>query len=1083
MKIIDRFRLSVRHVVVTLSLIGLVAAFMSIGVVRPTAQDRPAAADFSRFYQSDAVTAAIRDSGLVPVRIPVSSVAARAAAQKLGPVIGDYGSYLVVAVPERTAAQMGPDAAVLETKVYLPGRNFDPLKSPPAGTVSGDGSGINGGGRDYYIVQLGGPTRDEWLDSLRAVGVEVLQYIPHQAFLVYGDGAAIQKVASHSRVRWVGRYLAEDKVSLVMREQIAAAKGAALSRTISPLEFTNANRARFDLAIFARADMNAVARQLMAVPGLTIQNSIKLPTNYFNVLRVEMPLDAVDQVAQFSDIIRIDSYSTPSIEDERSSQIISGNYTSTTVILPAPYNPLGQFGVDGTNVTVSDVDDGVSIPGTGGFYITATNTVDGPLRGSTSGASGGHGHINASIIAGDTPFSGLDPTGYNYGKGVANKANIINIPMLKAGYTGTEANAYNDTVITPGPNGVLGSISNNSWGNGTNSNVYDSYTAQFDGYVRDASAAGTIDPILLVFSAGNSGPGALSLTRPKASKNPIATGNSENLRTEISASANNMDDLTSSSSRGPTADGRVKPDITAPGTVITGSRAGTGTSVSGQVDANVSWSSGTSHAAPQIAGAAALFTQFWKANNGGVNPSPALVKAAILNTGQEMNGVNTGTALPNGNEGWGRINMQLMLNTGVGMKYVNQTSALNSPGDAATYTGKVADVTKPVRFMLVWTDPPAVADPALINNLDLTVTVGANTYKGNVFTNGLSVTGGTADTLNNVEAVRLAEGVAAGTNISITVSATALNGDGILGNADLTDQHFALVAYNFAASGGPVPSDFDGDRKSDVAVFRPATGSWYLIRSSNQVVNSLQFGANGDRITPADYDGDGKADIAVFRPSTGAWYAIRSGDNTLLSIGFGLNGDLPNPSDFDGDGKAEIAVFRPTSGSWYYLKSTTNYGTFVGVQFGANGDNPVSGDYDGDGKADIAVWRPSSGAWYVLRSSDGGVVGIGFGTNGDKPTVGDFDGDAKADFAVYRPTTGAWYALKSSTNNTTFSSVAFGQAGDIAAPGDFDGDGKTDQAVFRPATGSWYLLGSTAGFSGVTFGSNGDTPSESAYIP
>ena len=77
---------------------------------------------------------------------------------------------------------------------------------------------------------------------------------------------------------------------------------------------------------------------------------------------------------------------------------------------------------------------------------------------------------------------------------------------------------------------VLGSISNNSWGNGTNSNVYDSYTAQFDGFTRDASTAASIDPILLVFSAGNNGPGANTLTRPKAAKNLISTGNSENLR-------------------------------------------------------------------------------------------------------------------------------------------------------------------------------------------------------------------------------------------------------------------------------------------------------------------------------------------------------------------------------------------------------------------------------------------------------------------------------------------------------------------------------------------------------------------------
>jgi hypothetical protein len=1063
-------------------LLGLVAAFLCIGMVRPSARSQPPAIDYSRFYQPDSVTAAIRDRSLTPVRIPVTDAASRTKASRLGTVVGDYQTSLVVAVPTRSAAQMGgPDAQVLETKVFLPGRNFDPLQDPPAGTVSADGRGVNFSGKDYYVVQFGGPTQDEWLDSLRAIGIEVLQYVAHQSFLVYGDAAAIAKAAGHSRVRWVGRYLPEDRIDPVLRQQLAATKGAPLARGLAPLELTKPGTAVFDLAVFARADLRSVAAQVAAMPNVTVRNAIKLPANFFNVLRVEMPINAVEQMAQISDVVRIDAHSTPRIEDERSSQIISGNYTGTTSIAAAPYDPLTQFGVDGTNITVSMVDDGVSIPGNGGFYLTSTNTVNGPLHGGPIGAIGGHGHLNASIIAGNTPFSTLDPTGYNYGKGVAPKANIINIPFLNIAYTGTEADCFNDTLATQGPNGVFGYISNNSWGDAPNGNMYESTAAQMDGFVRDASTAASIDPIVLVFSAGNRG--TEGLTTPKMAKNIIAAGNSENLRTEISPSADNIDDMNSTSSRGPAADGRIKPDITAPGTVIAGSRAGSGTTVSGQVDANVSWSSGTSHAAPQIAGAAALFTQFWKANNGGANPSPALVKAVILNTGQEMNGFGATSPLPNGDEGWGRINMKLMLNTGVAMKYVNQDYAFSDPGMGIGYIGKVADASKPIRVMLVWTDPPAVADPTLINNLDLTVTVGANTYKGNVLTNGVSVTGGTADTKNNVETVRLPAGTAAGTFVSIAVSATALNGDGILGNADLTDQHFALVAYNFAAGGAAVPGDFDGDRKSDIAVFRPSTGVWHAIRSSNGTVLAQPFGANGDQIVPADYDGDGKADFGVFRPSTGAWYILRSTDNTVFALNFGSNGDAPTPKDFDGDGKAEIAVYRGSAGAWYYLKSSTNYATFVGFTFGAAGDVPTAADYDGDGKADIAVFRPSAGTWYLIQSSDLSFRSFSFGTNGDKPTVGDFDGDTKADIAVWRPSTGVWYALKSSTGNTTFSSVQFGALGDIPAPGDFDGDGKTDQAVFRPAAGTWYLLQSTSGFAGVAFGANGDTPAESAYIP
>jgi hypothetical protein len=156
----------------------------------------------------------------------------------------------------------------------------------------------------------------------------------------------------------------------------------------------------------------------------------------------------------------------------------------------------------------------------------------------------GHGHLNASIISGASPFGILDPTGYNYGLGVAPKSHIVNLPFLKTGYTGTDADAANDAVTTAGPNTVLGTISNNSWGNGTNGNAYDSMAATYDGLARDASAAASVDPLLFVFCAGNCGQGGggacggqTGLTRPKWRKNVIAVGSSENLRTELEPAA------------------------------------------------------------------------------------------------------------------------------------------------------------------------------------------------------------------------------------------------------------------------------------------------------------------------------------------------------------------------------------------------------------------------------------------------------------------------------------------------------------------------------------------------------------------
>ncbi len=164
-------------------------------------------------------------------------------------------------------------------------------------------------------------------------------------------------------------------------------------------------------------------------------------------------------------------------------------------------------------------------------------------------------------------------------------------------------------------------------------------------------------------------------------------------------------------------------------------------------------------------------------------------------------------------------------------------------------------------------------------------------------------------------------------------------------------------------------ADFDGDGKSDITIWRPENGYWYIIRSS-QGLNQVQWGAEGDIPVPGDYDGDGKTDIAVWRPSRCYWYIIRSSDGIITYTLWGALNDIPVPGDFDGDGKTDIAIWRPSTGTWYIIRSSDQ--VLVQVQWGAPEDIPVPGDFDGDGKADIAVWRPSRCYWYIIRSSDGG---------------------------------------------------------------------------------------------------------------
>jgi hypothetical protein len=636
--------------------------------------------------------------------------------------------------------------------------------------------------KGLFLVQFENTITDAQRSELRALNVDLLQSVPEDAYVARLNGTPVGALRSLSFVHWVGPFRPEHKI----HEKLAGLR----------------DRKMVSLLIAPNTPAGEVALLKKAVPGLASGR----PTRAGTILRGLVNPAQLHALSQSQAVLWIEPASKPKMHDEIADEIIEGELDGAGAYVPA------SLGFDGKGIVVSVADSGLMEGTVANMHPDLAGRVDGFFYyGQLTDAADEHGHGThvSGIVAGNGATGETDDNGYLYGLGVAPGAHLIMQRIFDG--TGQYEPPDSEEQLTRNAVQAGAVIGSNSWGDDTQGE-YNLDAMQFDALVRDADADTPGDqPYILEFSAGNAGPAEQTIGSPAVAKNVIATGASENNRFDFIIYADGQDAMADFSSRGPCADGRIKPDLVAPGTWISSlqSSAATDENAWQPISPNYQYEGGTSQAGPHASGSAAVFVQYYRQTHSGKTPSPALVKAALINSAVDMDdGSGTGP-IPNNDEGWGRIDLTQLIGSARNYEFVDQTDTL---AQDQVYENHffVADESMPLRFTMVYTDVPGtpVVLPALVNDLDLEVTGPDGTiYAGNQMLNGESVPQPAArDSLNNVECVYLNTPLAG--EYVVRIRAKRISQDARRDTA-ATDQDFALVVSGGLPAEGHAVVSFD----------------------------------------------------------------------------------------------------------------------------------------------------------------------------------------------------------------------------------------------------------------------------------
>ena len=740
------------------------------------------------------------------------------------------------------------------SKITINSVTVDPLAQAPA-LAAANLSSADATDSDYILIQTEHPLSKNDKSELTNMGVTILEYVPDDTYLCSYRGTDLNQVRSLSNVVWVNIYMEGFKVA----PSLKSSPGTTTSGTQDLLELAaatprlfNASPKLVDIVFHANVDPQSVRDELAAAVGLDASD--------LTIMTHKMRLNV--EAKHFNDLANIDQ--VRHIEEVFPMKL-HNNIARGILNLEPPANPNQIF--EGQGQTVAVADTGFDRGSTTDVHQAFTGRVARLYALGRGTANDPHGH--GTHVAGSVLGNGNSNILGHTVKGTAPAAQLVLQSVLdNGGGLGGLPNDLND-LFRPPYDDDGARIHTNSWGSTLGNGSYNSNSEEVDEFVwnhRDC---------VICFSAGNEGEdrnanGIIdprSITPPGTAKNCITIGATENDRPNFTVTyqqgfgypanpiasdsmANNPNGMVAFSSRGPTIDGRIKPDVVAPGSFILSARSrntsDTGWATSS--DPLYYFIGGTSMATPLVAGCVALIREYLAVERQIANPSAALVKAILINGAQSIPGQyvpsETG-GIPNNSEGFGRVDMAATLSDSIQLR--DESTALDT-GDEETISLNLNDGAS-LKVTLVWTDRPG---STLQNDLDLIVrTSNGEERHGNVAPSSADF-----DRQNNVEQV-IWENMSA-ENVEIIVRAHRI---------PLFPQSYALVtrieggsSQELEIDGPEVLGEINPAGEEDLYTLRVTTPGTYTIETSGSTDTFLAlFGPNSDTnlITQDDDSGPG----------------------------------------------------------------------------------------------------------------------------------------------------------------------------------------------------------------------------------